>query len=198
MRCDAMHHHNSICYSNKVTLYRSKQRALRMHWPKRKWNKNSGSIAEQHKEYEHQKKMCAAMVEKQQTSAPAPAIQHHRHHHPFEVILKTADNSNADRKNLFIFESVCSFCICLGAYAWSWAAIVAVTITVTIVTIECTSAMLRPDRSVCHVSHCGPLWWFDLTRKLRNHLVIVCLFNWFWQFDGRLLDFDFNFFPFLQ
>lgn len=145
-----------------------------------------------------EKKMCAAMVEKQQTSAPAPAIQHHRHHHPFEVILKTADNSNADRKNLFIFESVCSFCICLGAYAWSWAAIVAVTITVTIVTIECTSAMLRPDRSVCHVSHCGPLWWFDLTRKLRNHLVIVCLFNWFWQFDGRLLDFDFNFFPFLQ
>lgn len=75
-------------------------------------------------------------------------------------------------------------------------ATIAVTVTVTAVTIECAYVrtyvmhMLRDAPSKCF----GPLWWSDLTRKLRNHLVIVCLFNWFWQFDGRLLDFDLNFF----
>lgn len=56
--CDAMHYHNSICYSNKIALNRSKQRTPRMHWPQRKWNKNSSSVAEQYKEYEHQKNVC--------------------------------------------------------------------------------------------------------------------------------------------
>lgn len=95
-----------LCYSNKVTSFRSKQQSTRMHWPneeKTKWNKSSEILWSpllQQYTGEHRSKTNKQTNKKCGIIIQVVMLKKTNENHPFDVILKT-NNSNISHESIW-------------------------------------------------------------------------------------------------